>query len=93
MTPSCIAAMKRGGSAVMRWNGTRPPVPLLGELLHPRPPHRDERVLGCDEEPVQQNENADSREFEDQRHAPAPGALVLRGSASTTEVFNWGEYR
>ena len=54
VTPSCIAAMKRGGESVIVQHLPRAPVcPCCGELLHARPPHGDEAVLGGDEVAVQ----------------------------------------
>ena len=52
----------------------RAPVALLPKLLHARPPHCDERVLGADEEPVQQNEGRDGDQLEKEGHAPISGA-------------------
>ena len=45
MTPSCIAAMKRGGSRRDPQHGARAPVPLALELADARPPRGDEAVL------------------------------------------------
>ena len=70
MTPSCIAAMNRGGSAVMPSTGLARRLPSSGELLDARPPHRDERVLGRDEEAVQQHERRDGDQLEREGHAP-----------------------
>jgi hypothetical protein len=49
----------------MRWvagdlhHGASRATALVGELLHPRPAHGDERVLARDEERVQQDEGSD----------------------------------
>ena len=61
----------------------RAAVALVVELDDARPACRDEAVFGRDEEAVQQDENADGEEFEEQRHAPTPGALVLGGISSS----------
>ena len=58
--------------------------PLVDELLQPRAAHGDERVLGRDEEAVQQDQNGDGEKLEENRHAPVSGAAVLEGSSSTT---------
>ena len=68
MTPSCIAAMNRGGSAVIAEHDARPAVALLLELVHARPAHGDERVLGRDEVAVQQDERRNGDELEEEGH-------------------------
>ena len=77
VTPSCIAAMKRGGSLVIRCDRARRPAALVGELLQPRPAHGHERVLGRDEEAVQQNQRADAEELEER-----PSCPVSRGGGT-----------
>ena len=62
----------------------RRPAPLVDELLQPGAAHGDERVLGRDEEPVQQDQKGNGEELERDRHAPVSGASVLEGSSSTT---------
>ena len=85
MTPSCIAAMNRGGSPVMRKHVARAAVSLVVQLDDPRPPRRHEPVLGRDEEGVQQDQNCDADEFKKESHAPTPdGAQVLGGMSSTS---------
>ena len=83
MTPSCMAAMNQPGIVSQSHHSAGAPVALLGELGHARLAHRHERVLGRDEEPVQQDENGDGEKLEGDRHAPFSGAQVLEGSSST----------
>ena len=57
----------------------RAPVALVVELDDPRPPRRDERVLGRDEEGVEQDQDPDADELESECHAPTlPGACGTR---------------
>ena len=84
VTPSCIAAMKCGGSLVIVITARAGPVPLVDELLEPGSAHGDERVLGRDEEAVQEDQNGNAEKLEENRHAPVSGAAVLEGSSSTT---------
>ena len=84
VTPSCIAAMKCGGSLVIFITERAGRLPLVGELLQPRPAHGDERVLGRDEEAVQQDQSGHGQKLEENRHAPVSGAAVLEGSSPTT---------
>ena len=65
-------------------HGARGAAPFVGELLQPRPAHGDERVLGRDEEAVQQDQSGDAEKLERNRHAPVSGAAVLEGSSPTT---------
>ena len=58
---------------------------LLLELLNPRPPRRDERILRRDEERVQQNQRRDGGKLHKDRHAPLSGARVLGGCSSSTD--------
>ena len=84
VTPSCIAAMKRAGSADDPHDRAGPAVALLRELLDPRPARRDEPVLGRHEIGVQQDQRRDAEEFQEKGHAPLSGARVLGGFSS-----NW----
>ena len=52
----------------------RPAVALLGHLLQTRAADGDERVLGRDEEAVQQHERRDGDQLEEEGHAPPTGA-------------------
>ena len=85
VTPSCIAAMNRGGSARDAQHVARTPVALVVQLDDARAARGDEAVLGRDEEGVQQDENADCDELEEERHAPTPWALVLGGMSSSND--------
>jgi len=53
------------------------------QLDDPCPARSHEAVFGRDEESVQQDENADCDEFQEERHAPTPWALVLGGMSSS----------
>ena len=77
VTPSCIAAMNRGGDSVIRSTCSRAGLLLLRELGDPRPPHGDEAVLRGDEEAVQQDQHRDGDELQEKCHAPLSGARVL----------------
>src|SRR5690349_7214906 len=57
---------------------------LVDQLLEPGAANRHERVLGRDEETVQQDQNGNAEKLEDNRHAPVSGAAVLEGSSPTT---------
>jgi len=66
----------------------RPPVPLMLELEDPGPARRDEAVLGCHEERVQQNQARKGEQFEDEAHGPGPlsGARGLGGTSSSKRI-------
>ena len=72
VTPSCIAVMNCDGSLVILQHRPRAPVALVVELDDPRAARRDERVLGRDEEAVEQHEQPDADQLESECHAPAP---------------------
>ena len=74
-------------------DGAGPAVALVGELVHPRPAYGHERVLGRDEEAVQQHERRDADDLEEEGHAAAPvaGARVLGGRSLSKEAT--AEYR
>ena len=61
----------------------RAPVPLVVQLDDARPSCGDEAVLARDEERVQQDQNRDTEELEEERHAPTSGAFVLGMSPAT----------
>ena len=67
-----------------------PAVSLVVKLDDPRPPGRHERVLGRDEEGVQQDQDPDADQLESESHAPTPGAHVLDGSSSTSGAASIG---
>ena len=67
----------------------RPSVPLVGELLQPRPASRDEAVLRGDEERVQQDQRRDGDEKECEVHALSRRAPV-RGRSSATSPRSIG---
>ena len=86
VTPSCIAEMKCGGSAVIRSTCARAAVALALELADPRAPRRDEAVLGRHEERVQQDQPGEGEKLEREGHLPraaAAGAQVLGGTSSS----------
>ena len=60
-------------------------IAVVVQLDDPRAAGGDETVFGRHEEGVQQDENADTDELEQERHAPTPGAPVLGGISSS----NW----
>ena len=64
VTPSCIAAMNRGGLAVIRSTMRARLVALVAELRDARASRSDEAVLGRDEEGVQQEQACDREELE-----------------------------
>ena len=64
---------------------TRATIAVVVQLDDPRAAGGDETVFGRHEEGVQQDENADTDELEQERHAPTPGAPVLGGISSS----NW----
>ena len=64
------------GSSVMRT-----PVALALELDDPRPPRRDEAVLGRHEEGVQEDQDRYAEKLEEDVHG---AALVLGGFSSTS---------
>ena len=68
VTPSCIAAMKCGGSAVIRRTCPRAAVALAVELADPRAPRGDEAVLGRHEERVQQDQPGEGEQLERESH-------------------------
>ena len=79
VTPSCIAAMKCGGSLVIFITARARRLPSSIELLQPGAAHGHERVLGRDEEAVQQDQNGDAEKLEEDRHAPVSGARGTGG--------------
>ena len=83
VTPSCIAAMNRGGLAVIRRTRRARLVALVAELGDAGAPRRDEAVFGRDEEGVQQEQACDREELEEESHAPLSGARVLGGWSSS----------
>ena len=93
VTPSCIAAMNRGGSCGEPEHELRPAVALLLELVQARPADGDERVLGRDEVAVQQHERRNGDQLEEEGHVSAPiaGAQVLGGKSLSKEATP--EYR
>ena len=92
MTPSCIAAMNRGGSARDPEHRFARRLPSCRQLLQARPAHGDERVLGGDEEAVQQDERRDGDELEKERSRPGlPGRRVLGRRSFSKEPT--AEYR
>ena len=72
-----------------RWVGrnaqhiARASVALVLQLDDAGPPCGHEAVFGRDKEGVQQDQNADSDELEEDRHAPTPWAVVLGGISSS----------
>src|SRR5581483_11854610 len=56
---------------------------LLRELVEARPPHGDERVLGRDEEAVQEDEDGDGEKLESLLHARERPVLGGKSSSST----------
>ena len=84
VTPSCIAAMKFGGSAVIRSTARARRLPCAVELADPRPPRRDEAVLRRHEERVQHDQAARARSWRrESSAAPLTGAQVLGGKSSS----------
>ncbi len=63
-------------------NGSCATVALVAELRDAGAARRDERVLGRDEERVQQEQACDREELEEESHAPLSGARVLGGWSS-----------
>ena len=87
VTPSCMAAMKRGGSATIRSTALRATVASLRELLDPRAPRRHERVLGRDEIAVQQDQRCHGDEFEEKDHVCAPSGGRLGMTSSSNRIY------
>ena len=80
VTPSCIAAMKRGGSAVIAEHRAGAAVALVGAA----PAIRVRRTVtsaysAATKNAVQQHQHDDADELEEERHAPVSGARVLSG--------------
>ena len=88
VTPSCIAAMKCGGSAVIRQHVARAAVALVLELADARAARGDEAVLGRDEERVQQDQAQQGREAREggSSRAALPARAVLGGSSSSKRI-------
>jgi len=62
------------------------------ELDDARAARRDERVLGRDEEAVEQHEEPNADQLESECHALAPkGVPVLEGRSSTSELASIGD--
>ena len=87
VTPSCIAAMKRGGFATIRSTARALRLPCCASSLDPRAPCRDERVLGRDEVAVQQNQRRDGEEFEEEDHVLAPAGGRLGMTSSSNRIY------
>ena len=86
--PSCMAEMKCEGSLTILRTVRARRLPWRHELVQTRVPHRDERVLGRDEERVPEHADDDQHELEcgDRAHlrAPCPSA---RTSAHAATLF------
>ena len=70
VTPSCMAAMKRGGRETIFSTCWRAAIALLLELDDLRPARGHEAVLGGDEKRVQEQQPGDGGQLEEDRHAP-----------------------
>ena len=74
VTPSCIAAMKRGGRETILSTSRARRLPCCCELDDLRPARGHEAVLGRHEERVQEQQPDDGDQLEEDRHAPvSPG--------------------
>ena len=71
MTPSCIAAMKRGGSATIRSTARARRLPFCASSWIRVRRAVTSAVLGRDEVAVQQDQRRDGEEFEEKAHARA----------------------
>ena len=68
-------------------HGPRAAVALLRQLLDPRAPRRDERVLGRHEIAVQQNQRRHGEEFEEKAHVCAPSGGRLGMTSSSNRIY------
>ena len=59
---------------------------LVGKLPHARPPDRDERVLACDEERVEQDQENDPEQFEPDGHLAGSSEGAQRRVDATRRV-------
>ena len=93
VTPSCMAAMKRGGRETILSTCCARRSPCLLELDDLRPARRHEAVLGRDEKRVQEQQPGDGGQLEEDRHAPvSPEAQVLGGSSSSKLARSIGNH-
>ena len=90
MTPSCIAVMNCGGSLVIRSTARARRLPWWCELDDARAARGDERVLGRDEEAVEQHEQPDGEQLESECHALTPEGVGTRREVVHQRV---SEYR
>jgi len=72
-------------------NRPRALIALMVELDDARAPRRDQGVFGRDEEAVEQHEQPDADQLESECQRPTPGALVLEGRSSTSEIGSIGD--
>ena len=88
VTPSCIAAMKCGGSDVIRQHLPRATVAWC-QLDDARSARRHEAVFGRDEEGVHQDQAPPRRRAQRGSSRPVPVGVGTRRMSSS----NWGQYR